>query len=86
GAHGAAYADADGELWVTAPKVQVRNPIGAGDALVGGLAHALTQRQAWADAARWGVVVASAAVEHPVAGHLDTAEAHRLAGLQVAAS
>ena len=85
GAHGAAYAADDGELWLAAPKVQVRNPIGAGDALVAGLAHALTEGSGWPDAARWGVVVASAAVEHPAAGHLDAAEAHRLAGLQVAA-
>jgi sugar/nucleoside kinase (ribokinase family) len=62
----------------------VRNPIGAGDALVGGLAHALSRGQDWLEAVRWGVAVASAAVEHPVAGHLDADEARRLADLQVA--
>jgi sugar/nucleoside kinase (ribokinase family) len=66
--------------------VQVRNPIGAGDALVGGLAHALNEGKEWADAVRWGVVVASAAVEHPTAGHLDPAVARRLADEWVAAS
>jgi 1-phosphofructokinase family hexose kinase len=85
GAHGAAYAADDGDVWVAAPPVQVRNPIGAGDALVGGLAQALTEGQDWIDAVRWGVAVASAAVEHPAAGHLDVAEARRLAGTQVTA-
>jgi len=89
GSHGAAYVGNDGDdgpLWVPAPRVQVRNPIGAGDALVGGLAHALTVGQEWVDAVRWGVVVASAAVEHPTAGHLDPAVARRLADEWVAAS
>lgn len=84
GAHGAAYTADSGEAWVPAPRVQVRNPIGAGDALVGGLAQALSRGQDWLDAVRWGVAVASAAVEHPVAGHLDADEARRLADLQVA--
>ena len=40
---GAAYV-AEGERhWVAAPTVEVRNPIGAGDALVGGLTHALSK-------------------------------------------
>ncbi len=85
GAHGAAYVADDGHVWVPAPLVQVRNPIGAGDALVGGLAHALAQGQSWTDAVRWGVAVASAAVEHPAAGHLDVAEARRLTDPQVSA-
>ena len=36
GAHGAAYADDEGELWCDAPAVAAVNPIGAGDAFVGG--------------------------------------------------
>lgn len=87
GAHGAAYLDASQQLWVSAPAVDVVNPIGAGDALVGGLLDALDRGLGWVDAARWGVCVASAAVEHPVAGHVDAARAHALAarpGLEAA--
>jgi 1-phosphofructokinase family hexose kinase len=83
GAYGAAYV-ADGEReWIAAPAVQVRNPIGAGDALVGGLTHALSEGRSWLEAARWGVAVASAAVEHPSAGHLDPDRARQLADGQV---
>jgi sugar/nucleoside kinase (ribokinase family) len=66
--------------------VRPRNPIGAGDALVGGLATALVEGRDWVDAVRWGVAVASAAVEHPTAGHLDADRARQLAGDQRAAS
>ena len=41
GAHGAAFTDGAQAFWVPAPDVTVRNPIGAGDSLVGGLAAAL---------------------------------------------
>jgi 1-phosphofructokinase family hexose kinase len=86
GAAGAAYT-AEGERhWVAAPAVQVRNPIGAGDALVGGLTHALSQGRPWLEAVTWGVAVASAAVEHPDAGRLDPDRARQLAGGQVTVS
>ena len=62
---------------------QVRNPIGAGDALVGGLTHALSKGRPWLEAVTWGVAVASAAVEHPDAGHLDAERARQLAEGQV---
>jgi 1-phosphofructokinase family hexose kinase len=84
GAHGAAYVDAERQAWVESPTVAVANPIGAGDALVGGVVDALDRGQDWLDAARWGVCVASAAVEDPVAGHLDAARARALAGTAVA--
>lgn len=83
GAAGAAYAAEGEHHWVTAPVVQVRNPIGAGDALVGGLTHALSEGRPWLEAVTWGVAVASAAVEHPDAGHLDRDRAHQLARGQV---
>jgi 1-phosphofructokinase family hexose kinase len=79
GAHGAAYDDGERQVWVSAPVVAVTNPIGAGDALVGGLVDALDRGLDWVDAVRWGVCVASAAVENPVAGHLDAARARELA-------
>ena len=78
GAHGAAFVDGERQAWVTAPRVAVENPIGAGDALVGGVVDALDRGLGWAAAAHWGVCVASAAVENPVAGHLDAARAREL--------
>jgi 1-phosphofructokinase family hexose kinase len=86
GAHGAADADADGGRWVDAPAVAVRNPVGAGDAFVGGVADRLAAGADWSDAVRRGVLVASAAVEHPQAGRLDPARVAQLAaGLEVVA-
>jgi 1-phosphofructokinase family hexose kinase len=80
GAHGAAFLAPGERLWVDAPKVEVANPIGAGDALVGGLLVAIDGGAAWPDAVRYAVAVASAAVEHPVAGRLDAARVSALAG------
>ena len=80
GAHGAAFLAPGERLWVDAPRVEVANPIGAGDALVGGLLVALDGGATWPDAVRHGVTVASAAVEHPVAGHLTAARVGVLAG------
>ena len=80
GAHGAAFVAPGERLWVDAPRVELANPIGAGDALVGGLLVALDGGAAWPDAVRHAVTVASAAVEHPVAGRLDAARVAVLAG------
>jgi 1-phosphofructokinase family hexose kinase len=80
GAHGAAFLAPGERLWVDAPRVEVANPIGAGDALVGGLLVALDGGATWPDAVRHAVTVASAAVEHPVAGHLTAARVGVLAG------
>jgi 1-phosphofructokinase family hexose kinase len=81
GAHGAAFLAPGVQLWVDAPRVEVANPIGAGDALVGGLLLALDGGASWPDSVRHAVAVASAAVEHPVAGHLDPARVAALAGV-----
>lgn len=86
GAYGAAYVGDGDRAWVPAPEVRVSNPIGAGDALVGGLAHALERGRTWLEAVRWGVSVASAAVEHPTAGRLDADRARELAAGQAIAS
>ncbi len=95
GAHGAAYADANGELWCAAPAVEMVNPIGAGDAFVGGVADQLgpdhlgaDQLRAgpdWRAAVRRAVLVASAAVEHPQAGRVDAGRVERLAAASTAA-
>jgi 1-phosphofructokinase family hexose kinase len=69
----------DGEpVWLDAPRVRVVNPIGAGDVLTAALAAALERGVGLVDAAREGVAAASAAVEHPVAGHFDPARMRAL--------
>jgi 1-phosphofructokinase family hexose kinase len=68
-AAGAAMAGVDGERWLPAPAVSaVRNPIGAGDALVGGLAVALERGSAFAEAVEFGVACGAASVETDTAG------------------
>jgi 1-phosphofructokinase family hexose kinase len=46
-----------------AAPVQVRNPVGAGDAFLGGLVHGLSAGWEWERAIRWGVAVAGSSVE-----------------------
>lgn len=83
GAHGAAFTDGETTFWVPAPTVSVRNPIGAGDSLVGGLVAALAAGPSgapdWAAAVGQGVAVASAAVELDGAGRVDARRAGELA-------
>jgi fructose-1-phosphate kinase PfkB-like protein len=82
-AAGAAVA-ADGAVtWLAAPVVEVRNPIGAGDALTAALAAALEAGDDVVGAARRGVAAAAASVESPRAGELDVT---RMAELLRAAS
>jgi fructose-1-phosphate kinase PfkB-like protein len=57
----------------------VRNPVGAGDALVGGLAVALERGDPFGWAAAFGVAVAAASVETEKAGTLDAVRAEELA-------
>ena len=68
-AAGAAVAWRTARTGSPAPRVAaVRNPIGAGDALVGGLALALERGDAFADAAAFGVACGAASVETDTAG------------------
>jgi 1-phosphofructokinase len=76
--HGAAYADEAGDQWISAPRVQVANPIGAGDSFVGGVAAARATGTPWHEAVRRGVAVASAAVEQPRAGRVDLSRVEQL--------
>ncbi|HEY5302942.1 MAG TPA: hexose kinase [Acidimicrobiales bacterium] len=79
GSHGAAF-DTDGRVaWCAAPVVNVLNPIGAGDSLVGGMVKALEDGQSWEDAARYGIVTASASCEDRLAGGVDLARVRTLA-------
>ena len=77
---GAAVAEAAGRdvQWVAAPRVNVANPMGAGDAFAAGLAAAIARDLPPAEAARFAVAVASASVEHPRAGCLDAFRADAL--------
>ena len=79
-AAGAALAWVHEPVWVDAPRVNVVNPIGAGDVLTAALAAALERGAELLDAVRDGVAAASAAVEHPVAGRFDPARMRRLLG------
>jgi 1-phosphofructokinase family hexose kinase len=81
-AAGAALADASGADWLPAPRVTVRNPVGAGDAFAAGLAAALEQGADLRAAARAGIAAGAASVEHPLAGALDAARAEQLAAMQ----
>jgi 1-phosphofructokinase family hexose kinase len=65
--------------WVEAPQVTVRNPIGAGDSLVGGLIGSLEGVHDLRAALRLGVAAASASVETNLPGVLDARRVHTLA-------
>jgi 1-phosphofructokinase family hexose kinase len=84
GAHGAAYADDEGELWWDAPAVAVVNPIGAGDVFVAGVVDHLCGGAGWRAAVRRGVLVASAAVEHRHAGRVDPGRVSQLVAASAA--
>jgi 1-phosphofructokinase family hexose kinase len=85
GAAGAAVAGGAGVGWHAAPAVTVRNPIGAGDALVGGLGVALERGEPFERAVVLGLATAAASVETARAGGVDPARARALAGLPAVA-
>jgi len=70
-AAGAAVAWDDEPTWLDAPAARERNPVGAGDALAGGLVAALEAGAELLEAVREGMAAAAAAVETPKAGALD---------------
>jgi 1-phosphofructokinase family hexose kinase len=71
GSHGAALTSDAGSWWVDAVRVDVVNPIGAGDSFLAGTAHALSGGARDIDAVRYGMAVAAAAVQHERGGALD---------------
>jgi 1-phosphofructokinase family hexose kinase len=83
GAAGAAVAAGAATSWYRAHAVTVRNPIGAGDALVGGLAAALESQAPLGRAVAAGLAAAAASVETATAGEIDPA---RTAELEAAAA
>jgi 1-phosphofructokinase family hexose kinase len=64
--------------WVDAPDVTVRNPIGAGDSLVGGLVGSLERGDDFRDALALGVAAGSASVETDLPGLIDRQRVLRL--------
>lgn len=78
GAAGLALATTGGDRWLAAPQVEVRNPIGAGDALVAGLGCALERGEPLEEAVVAGLAAAAASVEEPLPGRLDRARADEL--------
>jgi len=80
GRHGAAYVSSGDEAWIAAPSVEVDNPIGAGDSLLGGLVVSLAQGRRPVEAVRRGVAYAAASVACPVGGYADLDVYERLVG------
>jgi len=78
GASGAALCSQQGSWWLPAPRVQVVNPIGAGDCFVAGASLALVSGAADLDIVRRGMATASASCETATAGRLDRARAAEL--------
>jgi fructose-1-phosphate kinase PfkB-like protein len=77
-AAGAATAAGGRVGWLAAPRVAVRNPIGAGDAFVAGLGVALERDASWERALACAVAAGAASVETSRAG---TLRAERADGL-----
>jgi 1-phosphofructokinase family hexose kinase len=86
GAAGAAVVAEGGEpRWHAAPRVEVRNPIGAGDALVGGLCVGLERGEPFDSVVALGLATAAASVETAKAGAIDPSRAEELARMEVRA-
>ena len=75
GGAGAALSTADGSWWLPAPRVNVINPIGAGDCFAAGAAVALLAGAGDLDIVKRGMAAASASCETTTAGRLDAARA-----------
>jgi 1-phosphofructokinase family hexose kinase len=78
GAAGLALAHEHGERWLDAPRVEERNAIGAGDALVAGLGCAGERGEPLEEAVLAGMAAATAAVEEELPGRLDASRAEEL--------
>jgi fructose-1-phosphate kinase PfkB-like protein len=65
GKAGALLNTSEGTWLTRSPKIQEKNPIGAGDSMVGGLVWALTQGIALKEALGWGVASGAATASLP---------------------
>jgi len=61
GADGLLLVSKQEGVWASPPRVQAKNPVGAGDALLAGIALALQQGLPLPEIARWGVAMGTAA-------------------------
>ena len=61
GADGLLLACQERAVWARPPRVPVMNPVGAGDALLAGIAWALQRQLPLEETARWGVAAGTAA-------------------------
>jgi 1-phosphofructokinase family hexose kinase len=77
-ASGVAVEGRSGGFWVDAPAAEVRNPIGAGDSLVGGLVGSLERGEEFRAALRLGVAAAAASVETDLPGSVDATRVRAL--------
>jgi 1-phosphofructokinase len=80
GAAGAAYADAGGVTWLPTVKVDVVNPIGAGDSFVAGLVRASEGGASGLDAVTFALATATASVEQELAGGVDPRRVREIVG------
>jgi 1-phosphofructokinase family hexose kinase len=78
GAAGAAVAGPGHRAWLPSPAVTVRNPIGAGDSFLAGVATARLAGSGWPVAVRRGLASGSASVEQDGAGVVDPARVDEL--------
>lgn len=60
GEKGAVLANQSGAWVIHTPKIQMRNPIGAGDSLVGGLVWGLNRGESVLESLKWGVACGAA--------------------------
>jgi 1-phosphofructokinase family hexose kinase len=81
GASGAAGLLAGVPMAMPAHRVEVRNPVGAGDCLVAGVAASLADGGELAAAARYGLAVAAASCETLAAGVVDRNRMNQLLAL-----
>ena len=60
GAEGLLLASRAEAIWARPPQVGVQNPVGAGDALMAGIAFSLSRGAGLEEMARWGVAAGTA--------------------------
>ena len=78
GGDGAILVGPEKACHATAPQVQVRSTVGAGDALLAGLVAAFAQDQDLADALRLGICCGSGTAEQPGTGLFTRQRVHDL--------
>ncbi|MBI3666866.1 MAG: 1-phosphofructokinase family hexose kinase [Acidobacteria bacterium] len=78
GSQGAMGASSNGAYHALAPDIQQACPIGAGDALVATCVWALSEKQTFPEALRWGVAAGTAAAATPGTSFASLSETQRM--------